>query len=255
MIEEREFVVDGLRLTGGVADVPEPKAEVILCHGLPSGLEDDPRDRGYPGLAESFADHGFRAWWFNFRGARDSQGEFTLGGWIADLHGVIEEVSKDGRPTFVIGSSAGGAVALSVAAENTSVAGVATLAAPAIWRRGPNSRNETLLEHSRRVGIVKQGSPRDEDSWWAEFETNRPEWAAALMGGRPLLVIHGSQDDVVPPEAAKRIFDQSTEPKTLVMLEGAGHQLRREERAVKAVLNWLEEQVDALNRTALDSDG
>ncbi|HVF11832.1 MAG TPA: alpha/beta fold hydrolase [Actinomycetota bacterium] len=255
MIEQREFFVDGLRLTGGVATIEEPKASVILCHGLPSGYPDEPGDRGYPGFAEIVAEAGFRAWWFNFRGARDSQGEFTLGGWINDLHAVIREVTEDGLPVFAVGSSAGGAVALSVAAESTSVDGVATLAAPAVWRKGPNRSNETLIDHARRVGIIKRGSPRDEDSWWAEFETNRPEWAAALMAGRPLLVVHGTADEVVPPDHAQRIFDGATEPKVLVMLEGASHQLRREERAVEAVLSWLKEQVDALSRAALDSDG
>lgn len=252
MIEEREFFVDGLRLTGGVATTEEPKASVILCHGMPSGNPDEPGDLGYPGLAATIAEAGFRVWWFNFRGARDSQGEFTLGGWINDLHAVVNEVSGDGLPIFVVGSSAGGAVALNVAAESTSVAGIATLAAPAVWRRGPNHFSETLLDHARRVGVVKRGSPRDEDSWWAEFETNRPEWAAALMAGRPLLVVHGTADDVVSPDHAKRIFDGATEPKALVLLDGAGHQLRREDRAVEALLSWLKEQVDALSRAALD---
>lgn len=252
MIQEREFFVEGFRLTGGVATGEEAAASVILCHGLPSGYPDDPDDRGYPGFAETVAQAGFRAWWFNFRGARDSQGEFTLGGWINDLHAVVGEVSQDGLPIFVVGSSAGGAVALSVAAESTSVNGVATLAAPAVWRKGPNHLNETLLDHARRVGIVKPDSPRDEDSWWAEFETNRPEWAAALMAGRPLLVVHGTADEVVAPDHANRIFDGATEPRALVLLDGAGHQLRREDRAVEAVLSWLKEQVDALSRAALD---
>ena len=38
---------------------------------------------------------------------------------------------------------------------------------------------------------------------------------------------------------ARRLYEAAGEPRQLVILEGAGHRLRREERAVSAVLDWL----------------
>lgn len=238
MSEPRIFVADGFRLTGGVSRSPDPRAVVILCHGIPSGGPDDPDDLGYPGLADEMAAEGFDVWWFNFRGARDSDGVFTLGGWIEDLHQVVKVARVDDLRTFVVGSSAGGAVALTAAAESRYIDGVATLAAPAVWRREPDAFNETLLQHSRRIGLVPPVEI-DEESWWAEFETNPPDMAVQLMGGRPLLVVQGTEDEVVPPLHAERLYSKAPMPKELVMIRGAGHQLRRHPQAVRAVLDWL----------------
>lgn len=242
MITSHTFHISGNRLDGGVAASRDSKAVVVLCHGVPSGMPDAPGDRGYPGLAADLAGHGFEVWWFDFRGARNSEGMFTYGGWIDDLHGVLKEVRRDETDIYVIGSSAGGAVALLAAAESTSIRGIATLATPAFWTRGPLQSGDNLFEHAKRIGLVPRDFARDalgEEAWWAEFETNRPEFAVTLLAGRPLLVLQGTEDPVVDPHHAQRLFDNAVEPKEMVMLEGAGHQLRRDPRVVPLLAGWL----------------
>ena len=39
----------------------------------------------------------------------------------------------------------------------------------------------------------------------------------------PLLVLHGDQDDIVPFEAGKRLFEAASEPKRFYTIHGAGH--------------------------------
>ena len=39
----------------------------------------------------------------------------------------------------------------------------------------------------------------------------------------PVVVVHGSQDTVVPPEMAQRLYDAARGPKRLIMVQGAGH--------------------------------
>jgi fermentation-respiration switch protein FrsA (DUF1100 family) len=39
----------------------------------------------------------------------------------------------------------------------------------------------------------------------------------------PVLVVHGAEDTVVPPEMAQRLYDAARGPKRLVMVEGAAH--------------------------------
>ncbi|HEV7891840.1 MAG TPA: alpha/beta hydrolase [Pyrinomonadaceae bacterium] len=39
----------------------------------------------------------------------------------------------------------------------------------------------------------------------------------------PVLVVHGSRDDLIPVEQGKRLFDAAREPKQLKIIEGAGH--------------------------------
>lgn len=43
---------------------------------------------------------------------------------------------------------------------------------------------------------------------------------------RPLLLIHGSKDDILDKAASEDIHERAREPKRLVILEGAGHGLR-----------------------------
>ncbi|MEO7803930.1 MAG: alpha/beta hydrolase, partial [Actinomycetota bacterium] len=137
-------------------------------------------------------------------------------------------------------------VALGVAAENTRVDGVATLASIAYWRRERSGLPQGLLGLARSLGLVGSEfalADHEAEAWWAEFETNRAEWTVALMGGRPLLLVHGSDDVLVPPSDAKILFAAANEPKELLIIDGAGHQLRLDPRAINAVLEWLERAV------------
>lgn len=39
----------------------------------------------------------------------------------------------------------------------------------------------------------------------------------------PVVVVHGDQDDMVPPEMARRLYEAARGPKRLLMVDGAGH--------------------------------
>ena len=61
-----------------------------------------------------------------------------------------------------------------------------------------------------------------------------------LLAPRPLLLIHGERDGVIPPDVAKTIYEWAFEPKRLVMLEGADHGLREVRDDVRTLLlDWL----------------
>ena len=65
-----------------------------------------------------------------------------------------------------------------------------------------------------------------------------------LLAPRPLLLIHGNCDGVIPPETARTIYDWAFEPKRLVMMEGADHGLREVRDDVRTLLlNWLPQMV------------
>ena len=63
---------------------------------------------------------------------------------------------------------------------------------------------------------------------------------AALLGGRPLLVVHGEADAVLPLVNAETIIDWASGPKQLVTYPGAGHGLRECADEVRVLLeDWL----------------
>ena len=142
------------------------------------------------------------------RGAGGSEGDFSASGWLEDLGFLVDQqVGADGR-IWLVGFGLGGALALRLAAGDQRVAGVASLAAPAdlaAWVADPTA----VLERCRRSGVIHTGGfPADEAAWAAELVALRPLEAAAQLGGRPLLVVHGTEDDEVPhgrgPGAGRR---------------------------------------------------
>jgi fermentation-respiration switch protein FrsA (DUF1100 family) len=59
------------------------------------------------------------------------------------------------------------------------------------------------------------------------------------MPPRPLLLVHGSQDEVVDVSDIHRLSAQAGEPKQTIIIDGAGHGLRQNEQAMAAVIDWL----------------
>jgi len=50
-----------------------------------------------------------------------------------------------------------------------------------------------------------------------------PQAMVHRLAGRPLLIVHGAENQLHRPEEAQALFDQAGEPKQLVLLAGAGH--------------------------------
>jgi pimeloyl-ACP methyl ester carboxylesterase len=51
----------------------------------------------------------------------------------------------------------------------------------------------------------------------------RPEDVVARIAPRPILLVHGAENGLNPPEESIELHRRAREPKELVMLEGAGH--------------------------------
>lgn len=227
--------------------VGSPRGTLILCHGFPSGAPADPGDPGYAGLARDLVTDGFAAATFAFRGCYGSPGDFSLSGWVEDLSAVVDALCERGsEPLGIVGSSLGGSVALLVAADDPRVGLVATLAAPAeLATLGGSESRQAFLARARDIGVVHDPRfPRDPDAWADEFLRFRPESAAARLGERPLLVLHGDADDVVPAEHAGRLAAQAPLA-TMSVLRGAGHRLRRDPVATGVLFTWLRTQMPA----------
>lgn len=235
---------DDLTLTAGIVVGPEPRAAVILCHGIPGGRARDPNDQGYAGLAQDVAARGYAAVWFDFRGVRTSPGDFSLGGWARDLEAVVAAVKRDrvagALPRVVAGSSAGGSVAIAVAARRDDIHAVATLAAPATLRLLSDEPGAAIAR-LRNLGMIRDPAfPRDPDAWWSEIDDLSALKHVAAVAPRPLLLIHGDADEIVPYAHAERLFAAARRPKELARLTGGGHQIRRDERGVACLLDWLD---------------
>lgn len=223
-----------------------PSCGLVLCHGFPAGPGSAATAGDtYPDFARRLAaETGWAVLTFQFRGAGKSEGDFSLAGWLEDVHSAIAHLAAETRVAgvWVAGSSAGGALAICAAAEDERVRGVATLAAPADferWARDPAG----LLASARLAGVVRSsGFPADMDAWAQELRDIRPLAAATKLAPRPVLLLHGSDDDVVPVEDARALADACDGPHELRILRGGGHRLRHDPRAVAALIGWMYRQ-------------
>jgi putative redox protein len=69
--------------------------------------------------------------------------------------------------------------------------------------------------------------------------------AANRLAPRPLLVLHGDDDESVPTSDARQLA-QAHGSAELRILAGAGHRLRHDPRAVAILMGWLDRQKSAL---------
>jgi fermentation-respiration switch protein FrsA (DUF1100 family) len=227
--------------------IPEkPRAAIVLCHGIPAGGPPDPNDRGYAGFARTLALRGFATLWFNFRGCRGAPGEFSIGGWCTDIEGALDAISTVDEtanvPRALVGSSAGGMAAITVASRRSDVEFVAGLAAPASMTFAAlDGDAHSIIQRLRNIGIIHDPAyPPDVDAWAAELRSNAAEETIGAISPRPLLLIHGDADDVVPYHHAERLFERAGAPKELVRIPLGRHQLRRDPRAIDALTDWLD---------------
>jgi uncharacterized protein len=226
------------------ADVTQVPA-VVLAHGYPSDVNAAAQAAAaLPELAERIAaEMGWLGLAVAFRGCGGSEGSFSLGGWLEDLHGAVSHLrgTEPVSGVWLAGFGTGGALAICAAAENEHVEGVAALGAPADfddWASHPRR----LLEHAREVGMVEDPLfPPSFDAWSRELRDIRAVAAAPKLAPRPLLVVHGSDDDLVPAFDARVIVDAHGAAE-LRMVSGAGHRLRHDPRAVAVLLGWLDRQ-------------
>lgn len=223
---------------------PGPHPVLCICHGLPPGPR-DPSDVGYQPLAQQFRDAGFAATIFNFRGVGGSEGDLDMAGWVRDLEAVIHHALSlpraDSRRVNLLGFSAGAAISINAAAHDPRIAAVAACACPADVRiASTEEKAREARAHFRDIGLVRNpGYPASIKQWMAGFHAlSAIEWVHRLSP-RPLLLVYGDRDELVPLRNARLLFERAGEPKHLRIIPGAGHRLRRDPRAVDSALEWL----------------
>lgn len=261
-IETRPFslTVDGLVLRGEVTSLNRqpPRPPLIICHGIPQERQaPTARNEGYRFLAAHFARLGFKSIIFNFRGTGFSEGSFDLWGWKRDLEAVmkwaLQEVGPEGQPLplSLLGFSGGAATACIAAAGRREAAHVILAACPAdfdfLFDRQPAAE---LLEEARSIGIVKEAdlpkSPRD---WVREQKKFRPVDYVSRISPRSLLLIHGLKDELVIAEHSRRLYAAAGEPKELILLPEALHQLRTLPEVWGICYRWLKKRVRLVDKS------
>ncbi|MGY9072604.1 MAG: alpha/beta hydrolase family protein [Acidimicrobiales bacterium] len=223
---------------------PAPfKPGVVICHGFPSAQRPGVPSRSYQTLAERVAEEqGWTVLAISLRGCGGSGGQFSMSGWVEDLGRAVDELRSEGcGGVWIVGSTTGGSLAIMAAGADPEIRGVAVMAARADfddWWSEPRR----FLTHCRNVGVITDPVfPSSTASWGRELKRIRPLDAAKSMGGRSLMILHGTEDRQVPHEDARVLADAHGSAE-LRLIGGANHRIRHDPRAVAVLMGWLERQ-------------
>lgn len=220
---------------------------VVLSHGFP----EPKRPAGAPGhgyrqLATRLAaETGATVLTFDFREAGGSDGDYPLFGWRSDLAaaiGTVRAVPGIER-VWLVGFAAAATLSICAAAEDPAVAGVACFAAPAELAAATDPKRATA---PARTGAGAGGQAHPYAAFWAgELAAASPARQVARIPPRPLLIVHGTNDDVVPLTDARELADAANASAELRVIMGAGHMLMHDPRAVALLLGWFDRHLGA----------
>lgn len=188
-------------VTGG-----ELAPTIVHCHGNANNI-----GRHLP-FVEFLPRAGFNVFLFDYRSyGRSEAGPLRRDRVIADARAAIDAVMAredvDPDRVGVYGLSLGGTIALAAAAEDARVRAVCSVATFSAWR-------DVAGDHAGWIGRVLIRDGRDARD------------SAAALGERPLLLVHGTADGIVPYRHGPIIRDAALAAGVaaeLVTLDGAGH--------------------------------
>ncbi len=248
-----EFTSEGETIRGNfVAPTGKgPFPGICKFHGLPGSPDQ------VHGIATRLAQAGFAVLTFDFRGFRKSDGIFSLAGEIKDAKAavthLIESDLVDDSWVGVYGASYGGAVAV-CSVPNDSRVNAVCLRAPVydtLWfGKSPMIRPSVqyILEtdHSQMHGLEDPEICEEIlRRMVTDAEVHNPMNEISKISPKPMLIVHGSDDAIIDLAGVKRLYELAGEPKDLVVVEGADHNLsdpRAYEITVSTVVEWFTKQ-------------
>jgi uncharacterized protein len=164
----------------------EARAIVVLAHPLPTA-GGTMHTKAVFHAAKAFARIGCRVLRFNFRGVGRSAGTFDEGrGEADDFAAALDFMASrfpETRTTWVGGMSFGSWIAMTAGAKDP--------------------------RFSLLLGIATT--------------VTRYDFSAVVQASKPTFLIHGERDEIIPLKEVRRFYGQLSEPKELVVIDGADH--------------------------------
>ncbi|MDE0298404.1 MAG: alpha/beta fold hydrolase [Candidatus Poribacteria bacterium] len=221
----------------------DSKHIVVLGHGV-TGNKDRPF---VVALANGLAASGIPVLRFSFSGNGDSEGRFvdsTISKEVEDLGSVLDALS--GYSVCYAGHSMGGAVGVLRASRDSrikllvSLAGMVHTKTFAQTEFGGETPDEGLMWDKPECPL---SSAYMDDMAQIDSVVNRASRITV-----PWLLVHGTEDDVVPIAESREILEIANQPKELIELAGADHVFSDEATSVMVtkVALWVQTQIGNL---------
>lgn len=264
---------DGLKIHGHHWSIDQPKAAVAFVHGMGE------HGARYAPLAETFASAGMASMAYDRRGHGLSEGKrghtISFDAFLEEIRYLIHhiKVTYPGIPIFLYGHSMGGNLVLNYLKDEAIEVDGAIASAPWIdlafkpsplklqlgklvrsLAPGVKMKNDLNPEHiSRDPAMVEAyiNDPLVHDQITPNtgvFMLNKAEELQAFAGEIkvPLLIMHGTADQIISYEAAKAFSERVSGPVSFKTWEGGYHEIHHDPNRAEVIefaKDWLVGQV------------
>lgn len=213
---------DGLQLAGWFLSGSDMGIGVVLCHGFHTG-----RREMLP-LALALRERGHSVLMFDFRGHGESEGKWSSCGPLEtrDLEGAVRYLLSrpevQGGQVGVVGFSMGGAVAILTAERVREIGAVIADSSFATFREVVSTGFNSFYRLPA-FPFAPLALRFSEILLRVKADDIRPLDAIASLSPRPILLIHGTGDRLVPLSEAYLLYESAGEPRELWTVAGADH--------------------------------
>lgn len=248
-----------------------PKATVLLVHGISEHVG------RYVHVADHFFANGFEFVGYDHRGHGQSTGDRidleSFDDLLDDMEILVRETRRPGVPLVVYGHSMGGLIATRYAESGRPQPDLYVLSAPALDAEVPAPLRMVLkaiapvLPRVRIPSTIKghqlSRDPAVGDAYFSDplvFIKGTLRFGGELIGAmsaarasisaidRPTLVVHGTDDTVVPPAASAPLAASPHVERK--MFPGIRHELHNEPEAPEVlgfITTWLDSRLEEVS--------
>jgi fermentation-respiration switch protein FrsA (DUF1100 family) len=200
---------------------------VIVCHGLASSKAN------HLIMSRSLVPAGYNVLIFDFRAHGESDGQFASFGdlerrdVLAAVRFVKTHKPRESQHVYGVGASMGAAALISAAGDPAEEG--QAIEAVAVY-----GTYDDLRLTERAVSMQSFPVPlRQIVDWFAipmasaqvgsDLQKFRPADSISAIWPRPVLIIHGINDQIIPFERGRALFDAAYEPRERIWLEKSDH--------------------------------
>ncbi len=245
-IENLEIEANGFRITGKIVFPGKGKEErypvVVVCHGFPVTPEPVEK-KGYLDLASKLAKKQVIALIFNFRGTVGSEGYFSIKNWAEDVRSVVDfigEIPEAKKESVgLLSFSLGAYVSFYSAAADDRVKFLVSCSSPAKLDLHEEKLKSRLSEALSKGVIRVRNLKETVNQWVRDSKELCPLNWIGKISPRHVLIVHGGNDEIISVKDAYKLYAECRYPKELLILEEAGHKIRRNKLAMNLILRRM----------------
>ena len=215
-------------------NAPDHHPAAILLHGMPGS------EKNFD-LAYRLRDVGWHVLIVHFRGSWGSGGDYDMTAQPDDALAAVNYLlaavpTIDPARIALVGYSLGSRAAIVAAQRDKRIGAVVSIAGSADYDDlMPSTEVFTHL-----LPFLHNATVRSLSAQWLRLGGSENPVAIVGQLDRPLLIVHGTEDEIVPYFMAPALSQAAGQHATLITLEGADHTFtQHRSQLVEAVTGWL----------------